>query len=541
MNLRSYKIATRASLCFGIITLLVIALGGFSYLQLGKLRDTEQDIEKNWLASIQTTDDIHIAVLEARLESIRLLAATTPEARSAAISQLAQARNLLNERTDFYRRNLISSDKDRQAFETAATLMAQFLEGLQRIVDLDASQHQLAVDYANTEQKQRAEAYQNQVMQLRKYNNDGAAVAGVLASEVYDNSNYVIAAVVVVSLLLTILLAVLLTRSIVVPINSALTMAEEIASGDLRTLLPTTGLDETSRLTIALNAMQSNLRGTISEISHASTQLSSAALEMTAITESASQTLQKQNSEIEQAATAVNQMSAAVEEVARNANSTSQAAKESVKAAEAGNAKVGETLNAMYALKIRVDVTSVQVQQLAEQTQDVSKVLNVIGAIAEQTNLLALNAAIEAARAGEQGRGFAVVADEVRALAHRTQSSTGEIDTMIATMQVRSSQAVTSMTDSKQEVDNTQRMADEAGQSLRSITEAAQLIDDRNQQIAAASEEQAYVAREVDRALVSIRDLALQSSEGATHTLVASGELSRLAISLNRMVERFRT
>lgn len=541
MNLRSYKIATRASLCFGIITLLVIALGGFSYLQLGKLRDTEQDIEKNWLASIQTTDDIHIAVLEARLESIRLLAATTPEARSAAISQLAQARNLLNERTDFYRKNLISSDKDRQAFETAATLMAQFLEGLQRIVDLDASQHQLAVDYANTEQKQRAEAYQNQVMQLRKYNNEGAAVAGVLASEVYDNSNYVIAAVVVVSLLLTILLAVLLTRSIVVPINSALTMAEEIASGDLRTLLPTTGSDETSRLTTALNAMQSNLRGTISEISHASTQLSSAALEMTAITESASQTLQKQNSEIEQAATAVNQMSAAVEEVARNANSTSQAAKESVKAAEAGNAKVGETLNAMYTLKSRVDVTSVQVQQLAEQTQDVSKVLNVIGAIAEQTNLLALNAAIEAARAGEQGRGFAVVADEVRALAHRTQSSTGEIDTMIATMQVRSSQAVTSMTDSKQEVDNTQRMADEAGQSLRSITEAAQLIYDRNQQIAAASEEQAYVAREVDRALVSIRDLALQSSEGATHTLVASGELSRLAISLNRMVERFRT
>jgi len=541
MNLRSYMIATRASLCFGIITLLVIALGGFSYLQLGKLRDTEQDIEKNWLASIQTTDDIHIAVLEARLESIRLLAATTPEARSAAISQLSQARNLLNERTDFYRKNLISSDKDRQAFETAATLMAQFLEGLQRIVDLDASQHQLAVDYANTEQKQRAEAYQNQVMQLRKYNNDGAAVAGVLASEVYDNSNYVIAAVVVVSLLLTILLAVLLTRSIVVPINSALTMAEEIASGDLRTLLPTTGSDETSRLTTALNAMQSNLRGTISEISHASTQLSSAALEMTAITESASQTLQKQNSEIEQAATAVNQMSAAVEEVARNANSTSKAAKESVKAAEAGNAKVGETLNAMYTLKSRVDVTSVQVQQLAEQTQDVSKVLNVIGAIAEQTNLLALNAAIEAARAGEQGRGFAVVADEVRALAHRTQSSTGEIDTIIATMQVRSSQAVTSMTDSKQEVDNTQRMADEAGQSLRSITEAAQRIDDRNQQIAAASEEQAYVAREVDRALVSIRDLALQSSEGATHTLVASGELSRLAISLNRMVERFRT
>ncbi|WP_407316707.1 methyl-accepting chemotaxis protein [Pseudomonas sp. nanlin1] len=262
---------------------------------------------------------------------------------------------------------------------------------------------------------------------------------------------------------------------------------------------------------------------------------------MTAITESANQTLQQQNSEIDQAATAVNQMSAAVEEVARNATSTSQAAKESTRAAEAGNAKVGETLDAMRTLKDRVHVTSEQVQQLAGQTQDISKVLSVIGSIADQTNLLALNAAIEAARAGEQGRGFAVVADEVRALAHRTQASTEEIEVMISSMKVRSSEVVDSMADSTREVNNTQNTAEEAGRSLQTITDAAQMIDDRNQQIATASEEQAYVAREVDRALVSIRDLALQSSEGTRQTLTASGELSQLAVNLNRMVARFRT
>ncbi|NAO29851.1 HAMP domain-containing protein [Pseudomonas syringae pv. dysoxyli] len=541
MNLRSFTIAFRASLCFGLITLLVIALGGFAYLQLGKLRDSEQDLEKNWLASLQTTDDIQIAVLDARLESIRLLAATTPEARTMAIAQLAKANDLLNDRTDFYRKNLISDEQERQSFEVAAGLMTRFLEGLAKIVELDTAQHDLAVDYANNEQKDRAQSYQAALTALRKHNADGAAMAGVQASEVYDHSNHVIATVVMATLVLTTLLAVLLTRSIVLPINASLRMAEEIASGDLRTSMSVTGSDEAARLMTALNTMQTNLRGTIADISNASALLGAAAVEMTAISESANQTLLQQNSEIEQAATAVNQMSAAVEEVARNATSTSQAAKESTLAAEAGNAKVGETLTAMGTLKDRVEVTSEQVQELAGQTQDISKVLSVIGAIAQQTNLLALNAAIEAARAGEHGRGFAVVADEVRALSHRTQASTQEIETMISSIQVCSSQVMESMLSSTREVHSTQSTADEAGLSLKLITDAAQMIDDRNQQIATASEEQAYVAREVDRALVSIRDLALQSSEGTRQTLAASDELSKLAVNLNEMVARFRT
>lgn len=541
MNLRSLNIAPRASLCFGLITLLVITLGGFAYLQLGKLRGTEQDIENNWLASTRTADDIQIAVLKARLESIRLLAATRPEDRTTSIAQLSSARDILNERTDYYRQHLIADDQERQTFETAAARMTTFLDGLAHIVTLDATDHEQAVAYANNEQKAHAEAYQTELTRLREHNEKGAAAAGAQATDVYTRSNEVIAIVVAAALLLTIVLAVLLTRSIVVPLAASLSMAENIAHGDLRASVAVVGVDEASRLMTALNAMQGNLRTTISEISDASTQLSAAAVEMTAITESANRTLHQQNGEIEQAATAVNQMSTAVDEVARNATSTSQAAKESTIAAEMGNQKVTQTLVAMRSLKDRVDLTAEQVQQLAGQTQEISKVLGVIGAIAEQTNLLALNAAIEAARAGEQGRGFAVVADEVRALAHRTQTSTGEIEGMIASIQARSTAVVTAMGDSLREVSTTQGTADDAGQSLQVITQAAQMIDDRNQQIATASEEQAYVAREVDRALVSIRDLALQSSEGTRQTLIASGELSQLAINLNQMVARFRT
>ncbi|WP_415639663.1 methyl-accepting chemotaxis protein [Pseudomonas floridensis] len=291
----------------------------------------------------------------------------------------------------------------------------------------------------------------------------------------------------------------------------------------------------------ALNLMSKNLRDTIQQISGASTQLSTAAVEMTSITESADRTLQQQNSEIEQAATAVNQMSAAVEEVARNATSTSQAAQNSSVAADLGNKRVAETLTAMQGLTRLVEGSSAQVTALASQAQDISKVLSVIRAIAEQTNLLALNAAIEAARAGEQGRGFAVVADEVRALAHRTQTSTQEIEQMISAIQAGSSATVDSMQKSTQEVHSTRQTAEDAGQSLRQITDSVLEINERNLQIATASEQQAHVARDVDRSLISIRDLAVQSSEGTRQTLIASNELSRLAVNMNDLVLRFRT
>lgn len=541
MNLRLLNIAPRAALCFGLITLLVVALGGFAYVQLGKLRGTEQDIEKNWLASVQTTDDIQIALLGARLESIRLLATLDPQEQAAAVQHLEDAMRILNERTDFYRKNLISDPEEGAKFEAAATLMRTYLDGLKRMVDLNVTQHDQAVIFANTEQRDHASAYQAKLNELRQHNTDGATEAGMAATEVYAHSITVVDSVVLAALVLTLLLATLLTRSIVQPISASLKMAEEIAAGDLRLSLEVRGNDESARLMRALNTMQGNLRSTIVQISDASAQLSSAAVEMTSITESASRTLQQQNSEIEQAATAVNQMSAAVDEVARNANSTSEAAKDSTRAAATGNQKVGETLQAMRTLTDRVELTSEQVQGLAGQAQEISKVLSVIRAIAEQTNLLALNAAIEAARAGEQGRGFAVVADEVRALAHRTQTSTQEIEQMISSIQAGTLAVVDSMRSSTLEVHNTQLTADEAGVSLNAIADSVQLIDERNLQIATASEEQAHVAREVDRALISIRNLSLQSSEGTQQTLIASNELTQLALNLNQMVARFKT
>ena len=200
---------------------------------------------------------------------------------------------------------------------------------------------------------------------------------------------------------------------------------------------------------------------------------------------------------------------------------------------------MAQTLDAIRHLSQQVQETEERVQGLAQQAVDISQVLNVIRSIAEQTNLLALNAAIEAARAGEQGRGFAVVADEVRALAHRTQTSTLEIEKMISSIQSGTHSAVQAMQASNSQAQATQLSADEAGRALQEITEAVGTIDERNMQIATASEQQAHVAREVDRNLMSIRDLSIQSAAGAHQTTAASSELARLAVDLKGLVARF--
>jgi len=541
MNLRSLSISRRASLCFGVITLLLIGLGAFSYVQIDHLRKAEQNIEENSLPSIQVVDDIQIALLHARLESIRMLASTDPAVHATAEAKVREAIEALRANSDFYQKHLLSGEADRAQFEEANNKMSVYIDGLKQVVALDSSDHERAVSLANGEQAQKATAYQEKLTRLREQNATEAVSSGKDATEVYNHSVNVLMIVLIAAFLLTVVLAIALTRSIVDPISVSLKPAEDIAAGDLTRQLSVAGSDEASRLMTALNTMSGNLRTTIHEISGASAQLSTAAVEMTSITESADRTLQQQNSEIEQAATAVNEMSAAVEEVARNATSTSQAAQQSSLSADLGNQRVNETLTAMQNLTGLVEGSSAQVTALAGQAQDISKVLGVIRGIAEQTNLLALNAAIEAARAGEQGRGFAVVADEVRALAHRTQTSTQEVEQMISAIQAGSSATVESMQKSTEEVHSTRKTAEDAGESLRQITNSVLEINNRNLQIAAASEQQAHVARDVDRSLVSIRDLAVQSSEGTRQTLIASTELSQLAVNLNDLVLRFKT
>ena len=312
-----------------------------------------------------------------------------------------------------------------------------------------------------------------------------------------------------------------------------------MASGNLTLNIDTQGNDEPAKLLQALKSMQGNLRGTIEQIADASNQLASAAEQLSAVTDGTARNLHQQSLEIDQAATAVTEMSSAVDEVARNAASASESSSESGRIARQGSERITQTLSSINQLAADVDSTSSNFGQLAGKIRGISQVLDVIRSIAEQTNLLALNAAIEAARAGEAGRGFAVVADEVRALAHKTGQSTREIETMISTVQGDTEQAVRAMESSNGLAKQTLDIAEGAGVALDQIIQSIAEIGDRNLVIASATEQQAHVAREVDRNLINIRDLSLQNSAGSEQTSTASRALSSLAANMQGMVARF--
>ncbi|WP_375379875.1 methyl-accepting chemotaxis protein [Pseudomonas hormoni] len=337
----------------------------------------------------------------------------------------------------------------------------------------------------------------------------------------------------------TLLLAWLFTRSLIWPLASALAVAERIADNDFSQPVASDGQDEPGRLLAALATMQANLRRTMAHLGDSSNQLASMSEEMTAVTEDALHGIQRQNDQIILAATAINQMSAAVEEVAQNASQASDAAQASRQSAESGRQRVEQTVSVISDLRASVQTTASEIDGLAVTVQNISGVLDVIRAIADQTNLLALNAAIEPARAGEAGLGFAVVADEVRALAHRTQQSTTEIEQMVEAIQAGSGKAVGAMGQCRQQAQTSQQVAEAAGQALATIIASVMQINERNITIASATEEQAQVAREVDRNLTSIRDLASQSAAGANQTAAASAELSQVAVDLNQVLQRF--
>nr|WP_265534791.1 methyl-accepting chemotaxis protein [Pseudomonas saponiphila] len=540
MNVRTMNLAPRSATFFSLIVLVVFALGIVAVLQMGKLRDSEQDVETNWMASIREIGKMKAGILRLRLESIRITVTTDEQQRQTRIASLSDYRSTLQNTISQYE-PLISGPAERALFQAVATDVQAYFKLVDELVPLLRSgDNAAAITLINTRISPMTNAMQDKMDKLSDFNDEGARQAGITASSVYSSGLTLVLVLMGVTVVLTVVLATVLTRSITAPIGDALAVAERIAGSDLSREIAVSGRDEAGRLLAALAKMQSNLRETIAHIADSSTQLASASEEMTAVTEDASRALVRQNDEVSQAATAVTEMSAAVDEVARNAEAAAQSSRESMEFTRSGIDNVAQTLNAIEGLAGNVASTGEQVKALSGRAQDISKVVEVIRAIAEQTNLLALNAAIEAARAGEQGRGFAVVADEVRALAHRTQQSTREIEQMISAIQADSTQAVSAMNVSAEMASSSISVAQNADVSLKQIAQAITQINERNLLIATASEEQAQVAREADQNLTSIRELSIQSSAGASQTASACGEMANLAIELNRLVARFK-
>ncbi|MBF8729276.1 methyl-accepting chemotaxis protein [Pseudomonas sp. PKS] len=540
MQLRNLKIGIRAAYMFVLLGVLVLLMGLVSLYETRQMDQATDEIRVTWMPAIISLGDVSSALGRARALTLRSALEDQASARKTTLERISEINQNLTSNVDAYERTIIADD-DRALFNTFVQASKRY-HGLQKSIHDAVAADQLdeARRLINGPLAEYADTMMKALAALIEYNTNGAEQASQRSSAVFEEAFSLIIVALVMILVALIAIATLLTRSIVLPLADAVAVAERVATGDLTQDIQVLGRDEPALLLRALSRMQQSLRDTLRKIAASSDQLASASEELHTVTEDTSRGLHQQSAEIDQAATAVNQMTAAVEEVANNAVSTADASKGADQTTRDGREQVNQALASIQHLVSDVTDTSGEIEQLASNANEISRVLDVIGAIAGQTNLLALNAAIEAARAGEAGRGFAVVADEVRALAHRTQQSTAEIEQMISGIQSGTERAVTAMHTSQDRANGTLEVAQSAGQALEVIAEAITSINQRNLVIASASEQQAQVAREVDRNLVNIRDLAMQTSAGANQTSAAAQDLSRLAVDLNAMVAQFK-
>lgn len=542
--IKNAKLATKLLMSFVLVALITLVVGGIGLSGVKKLGFALNLTFSDTLVSASSVSEAKGLIMTHNRNLYRLLTFAASGADRADVEAVARALNDTQQQVDkvfhLYRSTPMGTE-ERLAGEAFEKRWAAYLASANQVIAAinqeDFSSARNLLSNENVRAMSSAREQLDVILGINRVEVDKQAQA--VNATISESTTQLLVGV-LLSFMIAIALGVCITRSITRPIASAVISAERVARGDLTEMIGTHREDEVGQLLNALSAMQRSLKKTLQEIASASDQLAAAAEELSAVTDESTQGLIRQNDEIQQAATAVNQMTVAVEEVARNAISTSQASEETRNDAVKGHAHVDDAVVGITRMATEIEGSAGKVESLAGQVRDIGKVIDVIRSVAEQTNLLALNAAIEAARAGEQGRGFAVVADEVRALAHRTQSSTVEIEGMINAVQQCADEAVAAMSDSRSLATQTQHLAAQAGEMLQRISLGVAQINDRNIVIASASEEQAQVAREVDRNLTNIQDLSAQTAAGANQTNASSHDLSRLALSFNDLVSKFK-
>ena len=537
--LRTLKIRSRLSLAFLVVIALLIFSGVMAVSSMKAIRANAETVESDVLPSVTSLGEMTTNLMRVRVFTLRLLNTDDKAMQAETRADLEKIKREADQSTSIYEK-LISSSSERALFESLQKVETRYYDLQNQVITLFMAGDKLSVDKLVPEMNDRADEMVRMLSELREINQQVARNVRVNSAEEYKKSVFLIVVIISVATIFAGFVAFALSNSINKPLLEAVNSAEVISKGDLTQSIIIQGDDELTRLGRALAAMQDNLKNAIVHIGNSSSQLASAAEELSSVTESSTKGLTLQNEEIQEAAAAISEMSSAIDEVSRRAQKASEDSADSAKLAGEGKAKVNETTSVIVEMNEGMITSTRVINQLAEQVASIGQILDVIRAVAEQTNLLALNAAIEAARAGETGRGFAVVADEVRNLAHRTQESTGEIETMVRQVQISANEAVDSMVTTSEKTAHAQSVADQAAKAFEQITARIVSISDSNHVIASAAEQQSNAAKDIDGNITIISDLASQTVVGANQTSASTAELTRLAIELNELVVKFK-
>ncbi|GAB60021.1 methyl-accepting chemotaxis protein [Rheinheimera nanhaiensis] len=537
--LRSISIQKRLLAAFGALALLLTITGVFSLQSISQVREQADFVETSVVPGLAGIGSLGTVINRNRALTLRLLLSIDITQEGEAFDTIKALREEILNLEKPYEASIFDA-KEREIFGQYKVSRQKYFDLQQQALDLLLKEELGAAQDLLDQINPVAAEITQQLEQLSNINHKAAEDARNTAIDTYDNAKMAVILLIIVSVAIAVLVSVLISRSISQPLTQAVESARFIADGDLTQPLTVDGNDELTDLAQALKQMQQKLRDAISHIASSSSQLASAAEELNVVTDESAKALQLQNDEVQQAATAITEMSSAVDEVAGTALKTSEASSQSANLAKDGTQKVVQTSSVIEKMNADVRQSTQVINTLADKVSSINQVLEVIRSVADQTNLLALNAAIEAARAGEAGRGFAVVADEVRSLAYRTQTSTGEIEQMIQQVQASAKEAVNAMQLISGNADNAQSVAKLAADALELISENIMAISDQNHVIAGAAEEQSKVAREIDRNIVTISDLAAQTAAGSNQTTASAGELTRLAVQLNELVSKFK-
>ncbi|MGE6132832.1 methyl-accepting chemotaxis protein [Aeromonas salmonicida] len=543
---RNMSIGQKLSSGFAVLALLVFVLAGFGISRLSYLNNNTQLIADNLVPSIRYASQMHVALLDARRAQLAMVIARTNN-DSADITRrndsVTEAKGRFAKAVADYGRLEFNATDEEQAYRALQSAGEAYFRAHDQLYQAVMQNDSARIgDYRDGLTRTTLEQATKLTMTLREINDRIGLAMEKNSDQAYESAKQLSVAIGLVTLIFVVLVAWYLTQQIKQPVNKLLELVGKVAAGDLAANLDLKWFnnDELGKLAKGFGEMQGNLRNLVSEVSGSVVQLSSAAEEISAVARQSASNMNNQQHELNQLATAMNEMQATVQEVSRNTSDAASAATQVSSSAELGANTVNDSIKRIEQVAGAIESTAVVIRQLGDDSRNIGMVLEVIRGIAEQTNLLALNAAIEAARAGEQGRGFAVVADEVRTLAKRTQDSTSQINTIIAELQQRAEQAGTTMQQSQEMMNSTVSTAREAGLSISEISNSVESISHMNIQIATATEEQGAVSEELNRNVVNISHASEEVAAGATQMAQACNDLNHLANQLQEMVRRFR-
>lgn len=522
--------------------LMLVTIGIIAINMMGKI---QQSVERIYNDRIVPIDDLKVIADKYAVDVID--AVNKANAGGFSASQAANALESANSAINQHWPKYLATELTQE--ESQLTLQAErlFLPANQQIEQLIAHLRNFNGDVAHQLNDKILPLYQaidpisGKISELIELQIKIADQERAAAKELYSSSIAIFVTLAGLAMLLSILIGLWVNRSVMNPINDIVSNLKTIRQdSDLTVKFRTFNDDELGLISTSLIQVIDHLRGILQSITEAANTVNSSATDLSSFTQATNKRMQQQQAETEQTATAMNEMTATVAEVAQSTSAAADSAKNADTYAANGNRIVIDSISSMSQLSEQIQKTAQVIGFLSNESQNIGRVLDVIKSIAEQTNLLALNAAIEAARAGEQGRGFAVVADEVRTLAQRTQKSTQEIEAMIATLQQGVKEAVSAMEVGIKQVDDANNKANQAGQALKEIVASVDNIAELNSHIATAAEEQSSVAENINRSIIAISDITDDATRSALELSESVINLTKLANSMRSQVSAFR-